>query len=358
MRFRPALLATAIVAAPLAAHAQPFRGVYIGGAAGLNVLGQESIFSSSALGLPSGRAQFSNGFVGLGSIGYGFGNGLRVEIEGDWRNNALHAVLRPGDPTAPGGRQVTTALMVNALFDIDIGSRWVFPYIGTGVGYAWTNWQNISATGPGSVFAANGTSGNFAWQGMLGLSFPVWHVPGLSFTAEYRFFGVQGAFTMPSSYASGGHLAEGNTDFSFNHNQSLLLGVRYAFGVTPPALPPAAPVAAPQPQPARTFLVYFDWDKADLTDRAKAVIAEAARTASAVQVTRIEVNGYTDTSGTPQYNKALSDRRASAVAAQLVADGVPKGEIAITGYGETHLLVATAPGVREPQNRRVEIILR
>ena len=54
----------------------------------------------------------------------------------------------------------------------------------------------------------------------------------------------------------------------------------------------------------------------------------------------------------------LSLRRANAVAAELVRDGVPRNEISIQGFGETHLLVPTGPGVREPQNRRVEIILR
>jgi OOP family OmpA-OmpF porin len=69
------------------------------------------------------------------------------------------------------------------------------------------------------------------------------------------------------------------------------------------------------------------------------------------------VNGYTDTSGTPQYNQGLSLRRGQAVAAELVKDGVPKAAIAIQGFGETHLLVSTGPGVRGPQNRRVEIIV-
>jgi outer membrane protein OmpA-like peptidoglycan-associated protein len=69
------------------------------------------------------------------------------------------------------------------------------------------------------------------------------------------------------------------------------------------------------------------------------------------------VNGYTDSSGTPKYNQALSLRRANTVANELVKDGVARGEIDIKGFGETHPLVPTADGVREPQNRRVEIIL-
>lgn len=58
------------------------------------------------------------------------------------------------------------------------------------------------------------------------------------------------------------------------------------------------------------------------------------------------------------YNQALSVRRAEAVAAELVRDGVPSAVISIRGFGETRLLTPTGPGVREPQNRRVEIVLQ
>jgi OmpA-OmpF porin, OOP family len=104
--------------------------------------------------------------------------------------------------------------------------------------------------------------------------------------------------------------------------------------------------------------VFFDWDKATLTDRARSIVKEAADNSTRVQVTRIEVNGYTDTSGKPQYNQGLSVRRAEAVAAELVRNGVPKDAITVQGFGDSHLLVSTGPGVREPQNRRVEIIMR
>ena len=94
-----------------------------------------------------------------------------------------------------------------------------------------------------------------------------------------------------------------------------------------------------------------------LTDRARQIIREAADNSTHVQYTRIEVNGYTDTSGTPKYNQGLSVRRAEVVAAELVRDGVPRDVITIQGFGETHLLVPTGPGVREPQNRRVQIVI-
>ena len=104
--------------------------------------------------------------------------------------------------------------------------------------------------------------------------------------------------------------------------------------------------------------MFFDWDKASLTDRARSIVKEAADNSTRVQITRIEVNGYTDTSGKSEYNQELSVRRAKAVASELVRDGVPQNVIAVQGFGDTHLLVSTGPGVREPQNRRVEIIIR
>ena len=78
---------------------------------------------------------------------------------------------------------------------------------------------------------------------------------------------------------------------------------------------------APAPAPARTYLVFFDWDRADLTARAREIITEAAQNAGRVQTTRIEVAGHADRSGSPAYNQRLSQRRADAVAAELVAPG-------------------------------------
>ena len=104
--------------------------------------------------------------------------------------------------------------------------------------------------------------------------------------------------------------------------------------------------------------MFFDWDRADLTQRARQIIGEAAQASTRVQTTRIEVNGYTDLSGTARYNQGLSVRRARSVEAELIRDGVQRSEISIHGFGESNPLVPTAQGVREPQNRRVEIILR
>jgi outer membrane protein OmpA-like peptidoglycan-associated protein len=193
------------------------------------------------------------------------------------------------------------------------------------------------------------------------LSFPIPGAVGLSATVEYRIMGIMGDETFDGTETSAAGAAAVPAQFRL-HNQydhSFLVGVRYAFGVASPAPTPAPPVAAPAPavQPARSYLVFFDWDRSNLTTRARQIIHEAADASTHVQVTRIEVNGYTDTSGTPRYNQGLSIRRARAVKAELIRDGVPAGEITTEGFGETHLLVPTGNGVREPQNRRVEIIL-
>ena len=106
------------------------------------------------------------------------------------------------------------------------------------------------------------------------------------------------------------------------NNHSAMLGLRYALW-TPPA-PVAAPPVVPQaPQAvARTYLVFFDWDRYNLTDRARQIITEAAQNARSTGSTRIEVAGHADRSGTPQYNMGLSRRRAEAVRDYLIAAGV------------------------------------
>ena len=86
--------------------------------------------------------------------------------------------------------------------------------------------------------------------------------------------------------------------------------------------------------------------------------AEAATNAGRVGTTRIEIAGHADRSGTPQYNQALSERRAAAVAAELERRGIARSAMTVQAFGESRPLVPTADGVREPQNRRVEIVLR
>ena len=350
MRFRTLSLAMALLAAPFAVQAQPFQGIYIGAGAGYNLPVDIGATINLVLPFTSTDLKTTGGFVGLASVGYGLGNGMRFEIEGNYRRGNISGATGPLVTDATGRLQ-TYAVMANALFDMDIGMPWLYPYIGGGVGYAWTNLGNVILSGPATPFGAtvNSTKGNFAFQAIGGLSFPMPRVPGLSLTTEYRFFGVPGNETFAVSTGD-------EIKLRGQYNHSFLLGVRYAFNVSPPT-PLALDTVGPAPAAARSYMVFFDWDKATLTDRARQIVKDAADNSTHVQYTRIEVNGYTDTSGTHQYNQGLSVRRARAVQAELVKDGVPQDAITIQGLGDTHLLVQTGPGVREPQNRRVEIVI-
>jgi OOP family OmpA-OmpF porin len=355
MRLRDYAFGAAILlAVPLTAHAQPFKGVYVNLGAGYDLTPDSGASPPSSFAGSNIQLNRDNGFVGLGSLGYAFGNGFRLEVEGSYRQNGLNGLSGTTLPTTASGTIQNYGLMTNLLFDLDIGKPWLFPYIGGGVGYGWNRLSGARFSQTGTGFDSNGTEGGFAYQAIAGLSFPVSGVPGLSVTAEYRYHSVVGDETFHGSTPSG----PANLTLGTTHDHDFLLGVRYAFGVTPPPMPTPAPIAAPAPAPARSYIVFFDWDKATLTPRAQQIIKEAADNSTKVNYTQIEVNGYTDTSGTPQYNQGLSIRRAQAVAAELVKDGVPQTAIAIQGFGETHLLVPTGPGVREPQNRRVEIIIR
>ncbi|MFE0757979.1 OmpA family protein [Inquilinus sp. NPDC058860] len=122
----------------------------------------------------------------------------------------------------------------------------------------------------------------------------------------------------------------------------------------PPAPAPAETIDA---VPDRSYLVFFDFDSSHLTPEARQVVALAAADALQGRTTRIDVTGHTDRSGSVQYNQALSVRRGESVRRELVADGVADSLIAVKGVGESDPLVPTADGVREPQNRRVAIVL-
>jgi outer membrane protein OmpA-like peptidoglycan-associated protein len=351
LKLRVAALTLALTGIATIAEAQPFKGVYLGAGAGYNL--PRDVGVNGVAPTPNFQLQTGGGFVGLGAIGYGFGNGMRVELEGNYRNTTAKGAT--GGLAGSGGGMIDTyGAMVNALFDMDIGSAWLYPYIGGGLGVGWAKARNVSVTSGGLTTTSNTKAdGRFAMQAIAGLAWPVRGMPGLSVTTEYRFFALMGESTATAVTTPGGAASTLKTQEQYNH--SFLLGVRYAFGVTPPT--PGA-VATPAPAATRSYLVFFDWDKATLSDRARAVVKEAAEASTRVATTRIEVNGYTDTSGTSQYNQGLSIRRGQTVAAELVKNGVPRNAISIQGFGETRLLVATGDNAREAQNRWVEIILR
>lgn len=122
----------------------------------------------------------------------------------------------------------------------------------------------------------------------------------------------------------------------------------------PPAPPP--PAAVPPPAPHQ-FTVYFEHDKSNLTADGRKIVDEAAAYAKQQGTAMIDVNGFTDLTGTARHNLALSKRRAETVSKALIADGIAANRISIKAFGMSNPAVPTPLGVREPRNRRAVIII-
>ena len=139
---RKALLAaTVLTALPFVASAQPVNGLYIGGGAGANWRLNGNYDANWA---PPGEGTIKTksnvGVVGVASIGWGFGNGLRAELEGSIRQNALRSLNLVGDGVLHNtGYLQTYGVMANAFYDFNGLIPNITPYVGVGVGYGWND---------------------------------------------------------------------------------------------------------------------------------------------------------------------------------------------------------------------------
>lgn len=138
-----------------------------------------------------------------------------------------------------------------------------------------------------------------------------------------------------------------------------------ATGTTAPATAPAtattktAASGAPVKPPSVNLTVQFRSDSADLTPQAMRALDELGRalTSADLSAYRFRIEGHTDTVGTAESNKSLSERRAAAVAEYLEKKfAVSASRLETVGMGDTALLVATPPQTDEPRNRRVQVI--
>lgn len=105
--------------------------------------------------------------------------------------------------------------------------------------------------------------------------------------------------------------------------------------------------------------IYFTTGSAEISPDGLEAIQEIANDANGAGqgAGMIEVIGYTDTAGPAEFNEQLSQRRAEAVAEELMAQGVSRDTIVVEWHGEDQLPVPTDDGTHEPQNRRVSIAM-
>ena len=323
-------VAAAFAVLPIAVQAQTAQsGVYIGAEGGLNWLLNTTVTGQQ---INNAGTQFQigvapqTGWAAGGKIGYDF-VGPRVELEAVYRQNQTNLSANNLNTSNLGvvGNQIgQLGILANVLYDFMPGAT-ITPYVGAGAGIGFVDGNSsLSST-------------VFAYQGIVGLG---WNVDqNFRVSLDGRYYGTSNPTL-------------NNVGWS-NSNFSVMLGLTYKFTE-------AAPVAAPPPPApaAPSFIVFFDWDSSNLSAQALNTIKQAAGSYKTKGSARVTATGHTDKSGPESYNMALSLRRANTVKDALVREGVPATAISVIGKGETQPLVQTADGVREPQNRRVEIVIQ
>ena len=356
MRVKSLILASSAAAALAmsagAASAEP-DGWYGAVDAGYHII--DDINTQSSVTGHHWKWDVNDGWTAFARLGYRFNSNWRAELEGGYRSGDIGTIRAVSGPQgvcntstapachSPNGDVTSTTLMANVLYDFGTSEWTLRPFVGLGVG---VNRVSVDTVGrlrqlPGGTFAADDSSTRFAAQGIAGLAWAVSDRANVDLTYRY----LTGDMEFDGLPAA----TFGTLSADYDQSHAVTLGLRYAFGAeeTPPP-PPPAPVA-------RQFVVYFDFDKSNLTPEAASVVSQASNYAKSGAPTRILVVGHTDTSGNAAYNLGLSNRRARTVADALVAQGVNGGVISLEGVGEANLAVPTADGVREPLNRRATV---
>jgi outer membrane protein OmpA-like peptidoglycan-associated protein len=348
MRLLTGIVAAGLIAGMATAATAQTDGWYVGADTGVNLVPTAKFKTS----LGSVKESHDPGFVLMGDVGYGFGP-FRLEGELGWRTNGVDKL---GGVNGSGSLELFSA-MANAYYDIRTGTAFT-PYIGAGIGVGDVDAGKLRNS---SYTLSKDDDATFAYQGIAGVSYAV--DQNVSLKLDYHYLRTSTA-SLNEDLSFNPHPGKARLDYE---SHAVMVGFIYRFGAPPApvAAPAPAPVAAPAPAPrpvqaapiARNFMVFFDFDRSDITSDAAKIIAQAAAYAKSNNAASITCIGHTDTVGSVMYNQALSLRRANAVKAALVKQGIPAGEISVVGKGKSDLLVPTADGVREPQNRRVQIIL-
>ncbi len=365
-------------AAALAAPAQA-DGPYIGIEGGVSLKDKVTVGVRPAAStgddpfIPAATARTKMGIDGDVILGYDFGP-FRLEAEGGYKNakyrslTVENAGILPVGVSVPVGTVVQNERdltiwsgMVNAL--VEIGKDDGFQiYGGGGAGVARLELP-VRVAGVGTLIDDKQT--DFAWQLIGGARFPI--TRNVDLGVKYRYFNIDD-FRLTGT---------NGRDLDANYSaHSVLASLIVNFGgrsepapePAPPPPPPPPPMMAPPPPPpapppppprpvcnSGPFIVFFDFDRSDISPEASNILNNAATAYSNCGMARVMLAGHTDTSGSAQYNQGLAERRNAAVQSYLAGRGVPSGQIRGQAFGESQPRVPTADGVREAQNRRVEV---
>jgi outer membrane protein OmpA-like peptidoglycan-associated protein len=248
--------------------------------------------------------------------------------------------------------------MLNGMLDFGDDDG-ISGFVGGGIGMARVKANNYRNFANATPFL-DGSDSKLAWQVFAGVRQAI--SDNIDVTLKYRFFNVDKVRMTAFNGAE--------TDMRFR-SHSLLGGLTFNFGgAEPPPAPTPEPIPEPVPPPpppqepvpeakppcvAGPFMVFFDWDRDEITPQASAILDNAASAYQTCGQAQVMIAGHADRSGSDQYNVGLSQRRAANARSYLAGRGIPDGVMTTEAFGESRPLVETADGVREPQNRRVEI---
>lgn len=345
MKLRTTLLAATALA--LASSASAANGWYMSLGAGWNQLTDSDYSVGPGGSTYTGNTEHESGYIIAGAVGYDWGR-WRAEFEVAYRDNNIDCTTQSGSGVcgSVGSNEGVWELsqMVNVLYDIPLGGRFSAS-VGAGVGGVLVvadqgiiNWASSEPNlddyvVAGQLIAQVGYDLSDRWQ----------------IYADYRYLladdpeGFSPQAAAPVVWEKSDH--------------SVLIGMRFDLqGERAPA-PPKAEVPPAQPRSPKQFIVFFGFNKSNLTAEAARVVADAAAAAKEYGSASIMVIGHTDTVGSDNYNNALSMRRSGTVKEALAGYGIPASAISTAGRGESELMVQTGDGVKEPQNRRATIDL-
>jgi OOP family OmpA-OmpF porin len=306
------------------------------------------------------------GYDGGVFVGYDFG-AFRLEAEAAYKkadlesyNTTIRLPLEGPIFAAQrdaSGSSSALSFMINGMLDFGDDDG-ISGFVGGGVGMARVKANNYRNFANATPFL-DGSDSKLAWQVFAGVRQAI--SDNIDVTVKYRFFNADKVELLAFNGAE--------SELRFR-SHSLLGGLTFNFGGAEPPPPEPEPMPEPTPVPppveptpppppapcvAGPFMVFFDWDRDEITPQAAAILDNAASAYTTCGQAQVMIAGHADRSGSDQYNVGLSQRRAANVRSYLAGRGIPDGVMTTEAFGESRPLVETADGVREPQNRRVEI---
>lgn len=313
-------------------------------------------------------ADVDRGWDAGGVVGYDFGP-FRLEAEASYRQADLESLtsgtvgipaVGPGLNTGrfdANGELNVLSFMLNGLLDFGDDDS-LQGFVGGGVGVARTDIDGTIQASSAGAFDDSDTG--FAWQVLAGVRAPLTET--IDVGLRYRLFNADSVGLvdvrgrgLDSDIRS--HSILGTLAFNFGGAEEVL-PEPVAPAPEPYVAPPAPPAPTPPPQAVcetGPYIVFFNWDSAEITSDAAQILDSAASAYANCGNASVMLAGYTDTSGTVQYNLGLAARRNASVRDYLTSRGIGSGQINSQAFGEANPRVPTADGVRELQNRRVEI---